>query len=149
MLNFLFIYFSLCMFAKFLMSFLKAQVTFPSNFASIFSAIRHNSSVLFLAQTYFWSKTPTKEQFFKIFKWSSQNSLNSSYQFWNDKSIPLQILHYSSFSWHLTPLQILRSYFFYFGQNNLIKVRILTLFNFSSKFAYLFSVMKDNSSVIL
>ena len=33
------------------MSFLKAQVIFPSNFASIFSAIRHNSSVLSLAQT--------------------------------------------------------------------------------------------------
>ena len=32
-------------------SFLKAQVSFPSNFASIFSAIKHNSSVLFLAQT--------------------------------------------------------------------------------------------------
>ena len=33
------------------MSFLKAQVTFPLNFASVFSAIRHNSPVLFLAQT--------------------------------------------------------------------------------------------------
>ena len=33
------------------MSFLKAQVIFPSNFASIFSAIKHNSSILFLAQT--------------------------------------------------------------------------------------------------
>ena len=31
--------------------FLKAQVTFPLNFASIFGAIRHTSSVLFLAQT--------------------------------------------------------------------------------------------------
>ena len=32
------------------MSFLKAQVSFPSNFASIFSAIKHHSFVLFLAQ---------------------------------------------------------------------------------------------------
>ena len=32
------------------MSFLKAQVSFPSNFASVFSAIIHNPSVLFLAQ---------------------------------------------------------------------------------------------------
>ena len=46
-----YIYFSLCKFAKFLMSFLKAQVSFPSNYASIFSAIRHNSSVTFMAQT--------------------------------------------------------------------------------------------------
>ena len=33
------------------MSFQKAQVIFPSNFASIFSVIKHNSSVLFLTQT--------------------------------------------------------------------------------------------------
>ena len=46
-----FIHFSLCIFARFLVSFLKAQVNFPLNFASIFSAIRHNSSVLFLGQT--------------------------------------------------------------------------------------------------
>ena len=32
-------------------SFLKAQVIFPSNFTSIFSTIKHKSSVLFLAQT--------------------------------------------------------------------------------------------------
>ena len=31
--------------------FLKAQVIFPLNFASIFSVIRYNSSVLYLAQT--------------------------------------------------------------------------------------------------
>ena len=33
------------------MSFYKVQVIFPSNFASIFSAIKYDSSVLFLAQT--------------------------------------------------------------------------------------------------
>ena len=33
------------------MSFFKWQVCFPSNFASIFSAIKHNSSVRLLAQT--------------------------------------------------------------------------------------------------
>ena len=32
------------------MSILKAQVSFPSNFASIISAIKYNSSILFLAQ---------------------------------------------------------------------------------------------------
>ena len=41
----------LCMkFPKFLMSFLKVQISFPSNFASLFSAIKHNSSALFLTQ---------------------------------------------------------------------------------------------------
>ena len=33
------------------MSFLKAQVSFPSNVVSVFSAIKHNSSILYLAQT--------------------------------------------------------------------------------------------------
>ena len=45
------LFISLWKFTKFLMSFLKAQVSFPSNFAWIFSAIRSNSSVIFLAQT--------------------------------------------------------------------------------------------------
>ena len=34
-------------------SFLKAQVIFPSTFASIFSAIKNNSSIFFLAETLF------------------------------------------------------------------------------------------------
>ena len=38
---------ALVKFAKFLIPFLKAQVSFPSNFASIFSTVKHNSSVLF------------------------------------------------------------------------------------------------------
>ena len=33
-------------------NFQKAEVSFPSNFASVFSAIKHNFSILFLAQTY-------------------------------------------------------------------------------------------------
>ena len=38
-------------------------------------------------------------KFFEPFKCSDQNLSNSSYQLWNDKSIPLQILHHSSLSW--------------------------------------------------
>ena len=64
------------------MSFLNAQVSFPSNFASIFSAIKHNSSVLF----YFDQNEPIK----LTFECSSQNSSNFSCQFWNDKSVPLE-----------------------------------------------------------
>ena len=93
--------------------------------------------------------------------------LNMCKKFCNAKSIPFQILHYPSLSWHITPLQILRSFLFYFGQKDLIKVPILTfssalvkicqisqvffqtISRFSSKFAYLFSVMEDNSSVLL
>ena len=49
---------------------------------------------------YFAQKEPIKMKIFETFKCSGQNSSNSSCQFWNDKSIPLQILHHSSFSWH-------------------------------------------------
>ena len=42
-------------FVKVFISFLVAQVSFPSKFASVFSAIKHHSSVLLLAQK-FWSK---------------------------------------------------------------------------------------------
>ena len=46
-------YFSACKrkIANFFMPFLKAHVSFLSIFESIFSAIKHNSSILFLAQT--------------------------------------------------------------------------------------------------
>ena len=44
------------------MSFLKEQVSFPSNFASIFSVIKHNSSALFLAHALYTSikRSPLK-----------------------------------------------------------------------------------------
>ena len=38
-------------FAKFLMWFLKTEAIFSSNFATVFSAIKHNSPILLLAQT--------------------------------------------------------------------------------------------------
>ena len=101
----------------------------------------------------------------ETFKCSGQTLSNSSCQLWNDKSIPLQILHHSSLSWHITPLWILSSYFFYFGLKDPIKIPILRLsialvkiciflmsfsksqVSFSSNFASPFSVIKDNSSV--
>ena len=75
---------------------------------------------------YFAQKEHIKMKIFETFKCLGQNSSNSSCQFWNDKSIPLQILHHSSLSWHITPLRILSSYFFYFGLKD-PKVPILTL----------------------
>ena len=55
-------------FAKFLMSFLKAQVSFPSNVAPIFSAIKYHSPILFLAQAlYTLSKSsPLKWKFLRF-----------------------------------------------------------------------------------
>ena len=76
---------------------------------------------------YFGQKQPIKVQIFEIFECSGQNSSNSSCQFWTDKSIPLQFLHHSSLSWHITPMYILSSCIFNFGQKNVIKVPILRL----------------------
>ena len=47
---------------------------------------------------YFVQKMPIKEQIFEIFQCSGQNSSNSSRQFWNNNSIPLQIFHHLSVS---------------------------------------------------
>ena len=53
------LFFRLWKFTKFLMSFLKAQGSFSSNFASPLSVMKHNSSVLFNASIiYFCQKEP-------------------------------------------------------------------------------------------
>ena len=50
------------------MSFLKAQVSFPSNVASIFSAIKQNSPILFLAQPLYtlFKRNPLKCRFLRF-----------------------------------------------------------------------------------
>ena len=53
---------------------------------------------------YFVQKKPVKVQIFEIFECSGQNSSNASCQFWNGKSVPLQISHHSSVSLLITPL---------------------------------------------
>ena len=114
---------------------------------------------------YFPQKEHIKMKICETFKCSSQNSSNSLCQFWNDKSIPLQILHHSSFSWHITPLSNLSSYFSYFALKDPIKIPILrlsialvkichipaifqTTSQFFFKFCITFSVMKHNSPVL-
>ena len=76
---------------------------------------------------YFAQKEHIKMGLFETFNCSGQKSLNSSCQFWNDKSIPLQILQHSSFSWHITSLWILSSHFSYFGLKDPINMSILRL----------------------
>ena len=62
------------------MSFLKAQVIFPSNFASMFSSIKNNSSVLSLAQTLFTlvKISPLKCKFLNFASMFSSIKNNSS-----------------------------------------------------------------------
>ena len=111
------------------MSFLKTQVSFLSNVASIFTAMRQNSPTFFQRKHFIYlvQKKPINVQIFEIFGCSSQNSSNSSCQFWTDKSVPLQILHHSSYSWHITPLQFLNWYIFNFRQKYAIKTPIWRL----------------------
>ena len=143
-------------FVKFLMSILKRQVDSSPNFASLFSFMKDNSSVLFLAQTIYTllKRSTLKWEFLRLSSAGIKIRLNSLCQFWNDKSIPLQTKHRSS--WHITPLWILSSYVFYFRLKDPIKVPILRLLSALVKifhiphvdFASPFSVMKDNSSVL-
>ena len=56
---------------------------------------------------YFAQKEPIKMKLFEIFKCSGQILSYSPCQFWNEESIPLQILYLSSVSWKITSLYIL------------------------------------------
>ena len=113
-------------FAKFLMSFLKAQVNFSSNFASIFSAIKHSSFVFFSCNILnFGQKQLIKVQIFEIFEWSGKNLPNFSCHFPNYKPVFFQILHDSSVSWKITTLYFFRSKVIYFERKRPIKVQIL------------------------
>ena len=66
-----------------LLSFLKQQISFFSNFASIFSVIRHNSSAFFLAEIlYTFNKKPIKLQIWWNWKskiWHFDGLLSSKY----------------------------------------------------------------------
>ena len=75
-----------------------------------------------------------------------QNSLNSSCQFWNHNSIPLQILHHSSLPWLITPLWILSSYFFYFGLKDPIKIPISRFLSALVKICYIPHVIFQTTS---
>ena len=99
------LFFSLWKFVKFLMSFSKPEVSFLQIFHH--SSVSWSINPLYLFSSnivYFVQKQHIKVHLFKTFECSGQNSSNFSCQFWNDKSIPLQILYRSSLSWHITPL---------------------------------------------
>ena len=91
-------------------NFQNSSCHFLSN-KSVFLQILHHSSLswkitpmYFLSSNniYFSQKEHIEMNIFETFKCSGQNSSNSSCQFWNDKSLPHQVLHHSSLSWHIT-----------------------------------------------
>ena len=76
---------------------------------------------------------PFKVKIFETFEYSvGQNLSNSLCQFWNDKSIPLQILYPSSVSWKITPLYYFSSNNIYFAQKEPIKVKTFDTFEYSA-----------------
>ena len=82
------------------MTFPEPQVSFSSNFA--YSSMSWNIIPLHFFSSnimYFVQIKPIKVQVFETFECLGKNSSNSSSQFWNDKSIPLQILYHSSLPW--------------------------------------------------
>ena len=80
---------------------------------------------------YFAQKEPIKRKIFETFKCSGQILSNSLCQFWNDESIPLQILYPSPVSRKITPLYFLSSNNIYFAQKEPIKVKLFETFGCS------------------
>ena len=70
---------------------------------------------------------------FETFKCLGQILSNSLCQFWNDKSIPLQILYPSSVSWKIIPLYFFSSNNIYFAQKELITMKIFETFECSDQ----------------
>ena len=109
-----------------------------SNHESVLVQNLHNSSVSWkITPVYFCSsnniylaqKKPINAKIFDTFECSGQNLSNSLCQFWNHNLIPLWILRYHLLSWHVTPLWILGSYFFYSGLKDPINIPVLRLPN--------------------
>ena len=139
------------------------------NDKSIPLQILYSSSVwwkitpLYSNNIFFAQKEHIKMEIFETFKCSGQNSSNSSCQFWNDKSIPFQILHHSSLSWYITPIQISSSCIFFPSKLQFWDFGVLwwrfaislmplskpkTQVSSPSNFTSLFNVIKDKSSIL-
>ena len=136
------------------MSILKQQVSSSPNFVSFFIIMTHNSPVNFqLIHFILWIKG------------SHQSSNFETCHFPNHKSVFLQILHQFSMLSNITLLYLFSSNIIYFGQKVPIKCNFLLLssdqvkihqilsflkqqISFSSNFASLFSVMRQNCSVL-
>ena len=126
----------------------------------------HNSSVIFkLIHFLLWIKGSHQSTNFETFECSGENLRYSSRHFPKRKSIFLQILHHSSVSWKITPLDFFTSNVIYFVQKEPIKLEILripstqvkihqilvifeTTNKFLSNFESLFSVKRHKSTII-
>ena len=100
------------------------QILYPSSVSWKITPLYFFSS----NNIYFAQKEPIKMKIFETFECSGQNLSNSLCQFWNDKSIPLQILYLSSVSWKITPLYFFSSKNIYFAQKEPINIKIFEIF---------------------
>ena len=82
---------------------------------------------------YFAQKESIKMKIFETFECSGQILSNCICQFWNDESIPLQILYPSLVSWKVTPLDFFSSNNVYFAHKEPIKVKIFQVFERSGQ----------------
>ena len=121
-------------FLKFLMSILKWQVSSSSIFVSFFIVMNHNSFVNYkLIHFLLWTKRSHQSSNFDTFESSGENLQNSSCDFRSNKSVFLQILHYPSVPWKITPLYFFSSSKIYFAQKEPIKVKIFETFECSGQ----------------
>ena len=97
------------------------QILYPSSFSRKITPLYFFSS----NNIYFAQKKIIKVKIFENFECSGQNLSNSLRQFWNDKTIPLQILYPYSISWKITSLHFLSSNNIYFAQKEHIKMKSL------------------------
>ena len=153
------------------MSFIKPRVTFPLNFASLFSVMTPIKLLLNITPIkysswniiYFGQKEPIKVQFFSLLSALMKIYPISHTTFEFTRSGFIQVLRHSSVSWKITPMYFCSSNLVYFGQKepiekkfwvfgwkftkfllSYLKPQISLYLNFSS----IFSVMTDNCSVL-
>ena len=128
------LFLSLWELAKFLMSVLKRQVSFHSDFASFFIAMTHHSSSnLKVIHFLLLIKGSHQSPNFETFEWPVENLPNSLCHFPNHRSDFLQILHHSPVPWKITPLYFFRSNVIYFARKEPIKVQIFETFECSDQ----------------
>ena len=123
------LFLSLWELAKFLMSVLKRQVSFHSDFASFFIAMTHHSSSnLKVIHFLLLIKGSHQSPNFETFKYSDKNLLYFSCCFPNHNLGFLQILNHSSVSWNITSLSLFSSNIMYFVQKEPMKVHTFETF---------------------
>ena len=106
-------HFSACKlkFVKLFMSVLKAHVSFPSNFASIFSAIKHNSTILSLSQT--------------LYTLVKSNPLKC--MFWDFRVLGSKFVKFfmSILNWHVNSSSSFASFFIVMTHNSPVNFKLI------------------------